>query len=414
VTIAWLAALAWPLWDVDESALVLATVFVAIAAAGYARAKGRSDRAIAAHGFAAVGIVAAAIGADALGSLAGGSQTVADVTVLGYSGAVTLAAVVLFRAALLDAPTSLAERAVALERGGATLRDALRDLLGDPALDVGFAAGAGTFVDDRDRPLAPPAAGLVATPVTVAGQAVGLVVHGPETLDNEATRSAVLAAVGLASQRARLRAEVDRQVDEIEASRRRLLLAEEEERRRLAGRLDRGPGAALVDVERLVREASSGGNDALAAPLERASDQLAQVRPELDSLVRGLGGLDPDGLVAALERLAVGLPLEVELELELADVTVSPELASALWFVCSESLANVVKHAVAHRVRVTLAAGAGVVLLGVEDDGRGGANPQGPGLVGLADRVAALGGRLEIGSSPAGGTRVAAELPLGD
>ncbi len=84
--------------------------------------------------------------------------------------------------------------------------------------------------------------------------------------------------------------------------------------------------------------------------------------------MRGLGGVDRAGLVPALERLAAGLP--VEIDLELADVTVSPEVASALWFVCSESLANAVKHADARSIRVALGRADGIVRLGVEDDGR--------------------------------------------
>ena len=174
---------------------------------------------------------------------------------LGYAAAVALTGVLLFKAAMLDAPASLAERAVALERGGVTLRDALRDLLGDPELEIGFALGPDELVDDQGRPLAPRSADRVATPVTVAGRRVGAVVHEPLTLDDAAIRSAVIAAVGLAAERARLRTEVGRQADAVDASRRRLLLTEEEERRRLAERLERGPGAALADVERLVREA---------------------------------------------------------------------------------------------------------------------------------------------------------------
>jgi signal transduction histidine kinase len=205
---------------------------------------------------------------------------------------------------------------------------------------------------------------------------------------------------------------VGRQADAVHASRRRLLLTEEEERRRLAERLERGPGAALADVERLVHEARPlpVGGDALADALDRTRQQLAHVRPELDALVRGLGGVDRAGLLPALERLTIGLPVDVDLEL--AEVTVSPEVASALWFVCSESLANAVKHAEARMVRVALAPANGIVRICVEDDGRGGANPGGSGLVGLADRVAALGGRLAVVSPPGGGTQVVAELPL--
>ena len=92
-------------------------------------------------------------------------------TVLGYAAAVTLSGVLLFRAAMLDAPASLAERVVALERGGATLREALRDLLGDPELEIGYALGPDEVVDGDGRPLAPRPADRVATPVTVAAGA---------------------------------------------------------------------------------------------------------------------------------------------------------------------------------------------------------------------------------------------------
>jgi signal transduction histidine kinase len=411
VALAWSAAVVWPLWDHDGTALILAVVFVGIAAAARRSAPGRRSRAIAGRGLAGASILCAAIAADALRSLSGATQGVTDVTVLGYAAAVALAGVLLFKAAMLDAPAALTERAVALERGGVTLRDALRDLLGDPELEIGF-AGSDELVDDQGRPLAPRSADRVATPVTVAGTPVAAVVHDRLTLDDAAIRAAVIAAVGLAAERSRLRREVGRQADAVDASRRRLLLTEEEERRRLAERLERGPGAALADVERLVRETrpASYGGEELAAALDRTSQQLARVRPELDALVRGLGGVDRAGLVAALERLTVGLPVEVDLEL--ADVTVSPEVASALWFVCSESLANAVKHADARSIRVALAPANGNVRISVEDDGRGGANPGGSGLVGLADRVAALGGRLAVVSPTGGGTQVVAELPL--
>jgi signal transduction histidine kinase len=408
--LAWLAAVAWPVWDDDVVALVLVAVFVAIAVSGYRHAPGQRGRVISGRGLAAAAVLGAAIGADAVRSLAGAAQTVADVTVTAYDGAVVLAAVILFTAVLLDAPATLAERAVALERRGMTLRDALRDLLGDSELQLGFAAESGVFVDDLGRPLEPVTDGRATTPVSAAGRQIGVIVHEPTTLENDATRSAVLAAVGLASQRAQLRAEVSRQVDAVEASRRRLLLAEEDERRRLAERLGRGPGAMLADVERHLDEAPPAGDAALATALERAAEQLARVRPELESLVRGLGGVDSDGLVPALERLAAGLPVEVRLEL--SDVQVSPEVASALWFVCSEGLANAIKHADAQSLAVALAADDGLVRLSVEDDGCGGANPRGAGLVGLADRVVTLGGRLAITSPPGGGTRVVAELPL--
>ncbi len=412
IALAWVAALVWPLWENDVTALALAAAFVAIAAVGRARSTGRLSRAIAGRGLAAAAVLGVAIGADAVRSLAGAPHGVTDVTVTLYAAAVALAGVFSFTAAMLEAPATLAEQAVALGRGGAQLRDALRDLLGDPGLDLGYAVAPGVFVDDDNHPLTREPSDRVETPVLVGGREVAFVVHDPATLDDPATRSAILAAAGLAAERARLRAEVTRQVDAVEASRRRLELAEEGERRRLADRLERGPGAELAAVDGLVRDAQRlPGSRDLAAALARAAEQLRRVRPEIDAPLRGLGGFAADALVPALERLVTDLPVEAQLELD--DVAVPPDVASALWFVCAESLANAVKHADAHRVRVALTVLDGVVRLSVADDGRGGADVAGSGLAGLEERVGALGGVLHVDSPEGGGTTVVAELPVG-
>ena len=412
IAFAWAASIFWPLWDVDVSALAIAVALAAVAAAGYVRLPTRSRRAVAVRGSAAAAVLAAAIAADAIRSLVGASGAATDATVLAYAAAVVVAGALVCSAALLDAPATLAERMVALGRGGARLRDSLRDLLGDPRLELGFVVAPGSIVDDSGRPPARPSPGQVATAVAVSGQEVATILHDPAALEDAETRSAVLVAVALAAERMRLQAEVTRHADSVDASRRRLLLAEEDERRRLAERLERGAGAELDTVERIVDELrrDANGDAALADALERAADQLARVRPELEVPIRGFRAFDARGLVAALERAAAGLPVETRLELE--EVAVADEVRSALWFVCSECLANVVKHAGARTVRVSLAAEGETVRLTVEDDGRGGANAGGSGLVGLADRVAALRGRLVVSSPVGGGTRVVAELPL--
>ncbi len=412
VVVAWASVLVTPVWDNDWTALLLVGYFVVTATVIRAHAVGRRSRTIASRGLAAVTVLGAVIAADALGSIAGAPQGFTEATVLGYALAVGAAGILLASGAMLAAPASLAERAVALEGTGRTLRDALRDLLGDPRLEVGFATGPGPPVDDLGRPLAEPADGLVATPVTVSGRRMAVVLHEPATLDDAATRAAVFAAVGLAAERARLRSEVGRQVEAVEASGRRLLLAEDAERERLADRLERGPGADLAAAAQLVQEARSvpRSDEPLTVALDRASEQLQLVRPELDLHAHGLGGIGGDELVSELQRLAVRLPLVVELEL--SDLSTSSEIASALWFVCSESLTNVAKHAEAHRVQVVLSAENGAVFLSVKDDGRGGADPGGSGLRGLADRMEVLGGRLLVEAPPEGGTRVVAELPL--
>jgi signal transduction histidine kinase len=393
------AAVAWPLWDDDASAIVLAAAFSGTAAVYYRRARGRRRRALAGRTLAAVAVLCLAVAAGSVRSLAGAPQAVTDATVLAYAVAAALTGILLFSAATSAAPTAFVDQAVALERGGMRLRDVLRDLLGDPELELSFAGAAP----------GPPGPERKSTDILVSGRRAGALVHESGSLDDEQTRIAVLAAAGLAAERARLRGEVEARADEITASRRRLLLAEEDERRRLAAALERSAGAALDEIDRLLAEARPSAAGALTDALDRAAAQSARVRPELDGLVRGLGGVEPSGLADALERLAADLPVPVELDL--ADVRLTASAASAIWFVSAESLANVVKHADAHLATLSLLEEGGVVRLRVEDDGRGGADPAGWGLVGLADRVSAIGGVLSVDSPSGAGTCIEVELP---
>jgi signal transduction histidine kinase len=90
------------------------------------------------------------------------------------------------------------------------------------------------------------------------------------------------------------------------------------------------------------------------------------------------------------------------------------EVEAVAYFLCSEALANVVKHASASRVSLSVAVGEGRVSVEVEDDGVGGADPaKGTGLLGLADRVETFGGTLRVESAAGAGTHLAAEIPLG-
>jgi len=141
--------------------------------------------------------------------------------------------------------------------------------------------------------------------------------------------------------------------------------------------------------------------------------QLAQTLSELRELASGLHPreLSAGGLPVALASLAERSPLPV-------GVTAPPErfpaeIEAALYFVCSEALANVAKYASASSVQVGVTAGGGRVRIEIEDDGVGGADPaRGSGLRGLADRIEALDGSFEVASPPGSGTRLTAELPL--
>jgi signal transduction histidine kinase len=182
-----------------------------------------------------------------------------------------------------------------------------------------------------------------------------------------------------------------------DAQRRRIVEAADAQRRRIERELHAGAGRRLETVAALL---------AGAGAVER---ELADARVELEEFARGVrpSALADGGLMPALVSLAERSPIPVELTGAAARL---PEpVEAALYFVCSEALANAAKHASARRVRIEVRP-AGVA---VEDDGVGGADPAaGSGLRGLADRVDALGGSLRVTSPRGGGTRVEAELPV--
>jgi signal transduction histidine kinase len=116
------------------------------------------------------------------------------------------------------------------------------------------------------------------------------------------------------------------------------------------------------------------------------------------------------GLRAGVDSLVSRLDVAVDVDVTSAQLP--PEIQASAYFIVAEALTNVVKHSHAARAEVTAALGNGTLSLEVRDDGVGGADPAGHGLVGLSDRVAALGGRLRIDSPHGAGTVLAADLPM--
>lgn len=153
--------------------------------------------------------------------------------------------------------------------------------------------------------------------------------------------------------------------------------------------------------------------DGTAALLDGAVAEVGAAIDELRELARGLGPAALDrGLAAALTDLGARAPLPVHVD---AAVERLPgDVEAAAYFLASEAVTNVVKHANATAVSLSAGRENGCLRIVVADDGVGGAGLRpGSGLAGLADRVDALGGRLEIDSAPGAGTRVTAELPCG-
>ena len=147
--------------------------------------------------------------------------------------------------------------------------------------------------------------------------------------------------------------------------------------------------------------------------LDAASEELRLALDELRELARGIHPaiLSDRGLDAALEALAGRAPLPAEVE-EVPPERLPAAVEAAAYFVVAESLTNVVKYAHAEHAAVRVGRDNGYAVVEVRDDGVGGADPSsGTGLRGLADRIAALDGRLEIDSPPGGGTLVRAKIP---
>jgi signal transduction histidine kinase len=295
--------------------------------------------------------------------------------------------------------------------GSGTVRDALARALGDPSLAVGYRLpGTGAYVDEEGPELRLPSPGD-ARRVTAMGDAV--VVHDPGVLDDAGLARRVSAALRLALGNAHLQAEARARVDELRASRQRLLDAGDAERRRLERRLQAGPQRRLSSVEQMLLRARATVRADAAQVLDEAAGELCRARAELLELGRGLlpAALSERGLAPALTSLAKQAPVPVTVRVD--GERLPPDVEAAIFFVCSEALANVAKHAGASRATVDASVGDGWARVEVSDDGRGGADAgRGSGLLGLADRLEALGGRLGLDSPAGEGTRLTAELPM--
>jgi PAS domain S-box-containing protein len=199
---------------------------------------------------------------------------------------------------------------------------------------------------------------------------------------------------------------------EVRRSRTRIVAAADDARRRIERNLHDGAQQRLIALLLRLRGAQRGAVTPDVA-VEGAVVELAAAVKELRELAQGIhpSALSERGLAAALRIVAARSPVPVEL-----DVTTTPLDSSfgvAAYYIVSEALTNVAKYAEASRAAVRVRETERALIVVVEDDGRGGADPAtGTGLSGLADRVAAFEGRLEVESPPGGGTRVRAELPF--
>jgi PAS domain S-box-containing protein len=203
--------------------------------------------------------------------------------------------------------------------------------------------------------------------------------------------------------------------DQLTASRARVLAAGDDARKHVVRDLHDGAQQRLVHTIvtlKLAQQALHADRGEAEALLTDALASAEQATDELRELARGIlpTVLTRGGLHAGIGVLVARLPLPVEVEVPRERLP--PDLEASAYFIVAEALTNVVKHARATRASVTAALEDGGLTLEVRDDGIGEADPSGHGLVGIADRVDALGGRLRIESRSGGGTVLAARLPL--
>jgi signal transduction histidine kinase len=209
---------------------------------------------------------------------------------------------------------------------------------------------------------------------------------------------------------------------ELAASRARLVQAETEQRRRIERDIHDGVQQQLVALmSRLTVARVQLARDPLlaAASLEEMQEDFRQAVADLRDLASGIhpAVLTDSGLLAAVEARAGRMPLGVSIHWEAGPPgrRFDPDVESAAYFVLSEALANVLKHAGAHAVDVRICATDARLELEVRDDGKG-FDPQtvtSRGLLGLRDRMEALGGELLVVSSPGAGTCLRGHLPVG-
>jgi PAS domain S-box-containing protein len=198
----------------------------------------------------------------------------------------------------------------------------------------------------------------------------------------------------------------------LQASRARLIEVADEERKRIQRNLHDGAQQRLTGVLLTLGRVREAPADR-AELLDQAIDELAGGLQDIRELASGLHPpvLAERGLGAALQALALAAPVPVEL-LALPDAPLPEPIEATAYYVVAESVANVHKHAHATAIAVRVSRTVDTVFVEVTDDGVGGADDEGSGLRGLADRVEALGGNLTVESPAGGGTRLAAAIPL--
>jgi signal transduction histidine kinase len=301
------------------------------------------------------------------------------------------------------------------------LEQVLADVLHDPTLRlVHWCPDRQCFVDDAGRrvELHPDGGDRVTTVLGDGGAPLAALLHTAAALEeNPRLVRAVAATAQLSIANDHLHAELRAQLEDVRASRTRIVEHGDAERHRIERNLHDGAQQRLVNLVLALGIAraliGTAPVEELRAALDAAAAELAGALTELRDLARGLHPLilSDAGLGPALESLAQRSALPVTV-LGMAPQDRPPRrVEETAYYVAAETLANAAKHAGASAVTVSAARLGDQLVVEIIDDGWGGADPNGSGLRGLADRVAALDGQLVVDSPVGAGTRIRATLP---
>jgi signal transduction histidine kinase len=403
-----------PLARNDALTLLLSAAVALVAVQVFARTSGTARKAAG----PALGTALAFAGVLAFGAIGRAAGWPADAILWIYDVVIASLVIVLFVDLMRRRWAEAVVTGLVVDLGSGevdTLRTTLAGALGDPSLVVGYRRPpSDAFVDERGLTiqLPEPGTGRAVTRIDDRGENVAVLVHDEALQTDAKLLESVAAAARIAMANARLQAEAHARAEELDASRRRIVAAGAAQRRRLEHELRVGAERRLDNVAGLLAEARAAA-PTNGEPLRELESELNEARRELREFALGVhpAVLSEGGLMPALALLGSRSPIPVRIA---GSVGRLPEpVETALYFVCSEALANTVKHAAATYVSIDLDETRTVAALEVSDNGVGGASVDlGSGLRGLVDRVDALGGSLTIDSPPAGGTRVSAAIPV--
>ena len=283
---------------------------------------------------------------------------------------------------------------------GPELESALRAALDDPTLVLLYRDTDDGWTDARGVTAPPPAADghQAVTLLGSDGEPRVAVVHDVLLLDDPGVLPTLSAVVRLAVDNDRLQADLRTKLEEVRASRARVVEAADAERRRVEHDGAQQRLVALAVSPRTIRvRLGPDANPAALAEIDAAAGEARAAIEELRELARGLDPaiLREAGLSAALQSLADRSPVPVRTDLRV-EGRLPTRVETAAWFAASEALANVAD---------------GWLHLEIADNGAGGADPDGPGLRGLVDRIAAADGTLSVRTPPGGGTAVEVAIP---